>query len=82
MNFYEEDVAAYLNKPGFCPWCGAEISPLDISLQAKEIDWMFCRTLRCRGTYVPVVTDLFGFVATPHSVKGRYIYARDMSKWK
>lgn len=62
-------------KIGYCPWCSAEMSPMSYDPYNGQIEWMRCKTRRCKGTYKALVTDSQGFVIAPYNIRGRYIFS-------
>jgi len=58
---------------GYCPWCGKSIIPMSFSPTFAEIHWDACRTRRCRGNNLDLVTDYGGWVLRPKKIEGKYI---------
>jgi len=65
---------------GYCPWCGKEIVPLAVSGWFAEIWWDACKTRRCRGNNLELVTDYGGWVLKPTVKEGKYIVKKPPKK--
>lgn len=65
------------NTIGYCPWCGVERTVLAYDVLREQYEWAPCRTPRCRGGMITIVTDELGFIVHPVQVRGKYMLARD-----
>jgi hypothetical protein len=45
-----------------------------------QIEWEACRTRRCRGNNLELVTDYGGWVLEPKSIQGKYVGAKKIRK--
>lgn len=70
------DVSYLLKKTGFCPYCGNELIPVAYDTNTGWLEWANCKRELCHGTLVTVTTDAFGFILSPRSKEGLYIYKR------